>query len=138
MGALLDASALLTHLSLSLSLYFCLSDAENGASTHLLAGFSRASERGFRHVWRRPITAARFACARVSNELGCPPHNPWGMSEEALSRAYFSRAGVVGPGAAVSFPNPGPRRSLLVCSLGKAGPDFLTADRSAHPPGRGT
>jgi hypothetical protein len=161
-GALVDASASPRHLSLSLSLYSWSESAENGARTSLLAGFSRAHERGFRDARRRPTDARRrptaaaplFACARICApavsgrrgasrsrthrawraacvladlrsvgrrdappivvlRLGCPPHNPWGTSEEALSRAVFPRVGFVGPKRRGLVPNPGPRRALF-------------------------
>jgi hypothetical protein len=51
-------------------------------------------------------------------QLGCPPLNPWGASEVALSRAYFPRDGVVGPKRRGPVPNPGPRRSLLCVERG--------------------
>jgi hypothetical protein len=54
-------------------------------------------------------------------QLGCPPLNPWGTSEVALSRAYFPRDGVVGPKRRGPVPNPGPRRSLLCVECGVPG-----------------
>ena len=107
-----------SSLSLSLSLCSQFLSAENGSRTHLLAGSDHAPGRGFHHVRSGPfpsgrfIIAAPFACARV-NSLGQAPHNPWSSSEEALSRAYFPRAGSVGPKRRGPLPNRGPRRSLL-------------------------
>jgi hypothetical protein len=101
-----------SSLSLSLSLCSQSSDAKNGSDTDLLAGSDHALRRGFSAARRRPATAvAPFACACVSNSLGRAPHNPGSASEEAPSRAYFPRAGAVGPSAAVPTPNPGPRRA---------------------------
>jgi hypothetical protein len=132
-GALVDASASPRHLSLSLSLYSWSGSAENGARTGLLAGFSRARERGFCHARRRPAAAVSLACARV-NSLGCPPCNPWGASEEALSRAYFPRVGSVGPKRRGLVPNPGPRRSLFVALVGCAAWSRGLFERRCHCP----
>jgi hypothetical protein len=123
-GSLLDASALLTHLSLSLSLSAAAEKRLCCADSELLAppgrsrssGPSRAPACGphtARAPQQQPATAAPIACARVDNELGRAPHNPWSSPEEALLCVYFSRVGVVGPSAAVPSPNPGSRRPLL-------------------------
>ena len=113
------------HLSLSLSLCSQFASAQNGALHDLLAGPSCASERGFRAVCHRPLAApgavpsrlhASLACACVDHSLGCPPYNPWRISEEAPSRVP-SRAGSVGPKRRGPFPNRGPRRSLLATSV---------------------
>src|SRR5271170_4100550 len=115
MGSLLDASALLTHLSLSLSLCSQSPSAETGASTHLLAGSSHAPERGFCAARRRPtITAAPFACARVCiTSLVVLPITPGVRPRRLRSRVYFPRAGSVGPKRRDPAPNPGSRRALL-------------------------
>ena len=111
---MLDASALLTHLSLSLSLCSQFLSAENGASTDFLAGRCRAFGCGFSHVRRRPLPAAPLSGARVDNNLGRPPHNPWGMSEEVPSRVPSRVGSVVGPMCRGLVPNRGPRHALLV------------------------
>ena len=164
------------HLSLSLSLCSGCSSAANGAADDLLAGPCRASERGFRAVWRpslcacvfvsaslgrrgasrsrtqqakcagrseipsisdrytsargrRPIVRDRPAPPIVVLNLGCPPYNPWRISEEAPSRVP-SRAGSVGPKRRGPFPNQGSRRSLFH-HLGQAGPDFFPGNKPA-------
>jgi hypothetical protein len=76
---LLDASALLKHLSLSLSLCSQFPDAEDGAKNRCLAGKSRAFERGFsrsRDLFERlrrvPLLAVTFeeAPSRVPSRGG--------------------------------------------------------------------
>jgi len=103
-----------SSLSLSLSLCSQLFSAENGSSTHLLAGRRRVSERGFRSAWRRLLPAAPFACARVDHSLGRPLSNPWRASEEVPSRVPSRVGSVVGPMCRGLVPNPGPRHALFI------------------------
>jgi hypothetical protein len=108
---LLDASALLTHLSLSLSLCSQLFSAENGASTDFLAGLRRASERGF----------SSSCVRRVLVERRCLCPSPVVALEEAPVRVP-TRAGAVRPGRRGPI-GPGSRRSpstTATCAAGRS------------------
>jgi hypothetical protein len=84
MGCLLDASALLKHLSLSLSLYSGFSSAPGGAQSDLLAGSSRAFGCGFSPVRARPATTVAAPCACI--------HAPAVSGRRGASRSRTQRA----------------------------------------------
>ena len=112
MGSYVDASALLTHLSLSLSLCSQFLSAENGAPTDFLAGRGRAFERG---VWS--FSPARAVRGLFERRCLCP--SPVVAFEEAPVRVP-SRAGVV-CAERRGLIGPGSRRSPSSAATGAAG-----------------
>jgi len=72
--------------------------------------------KNLRSLRRSPFLLSAGGRCPDPAQLGRAPHNPWSSSEEAPSRAYFPRAGVVGPKRRGLVPNPGPRRSLCLSS----------------------
>ena len=117
---MLDASALLTHLSLSLSLCSQLFSAENGASTDFLSGLRRASERGF----------SSSCVRRVLVERRCLCPSPVVALEEAPVRVP-TRAGAVRPGRRGPI-GPGSRRSPSL-TRAKRCPEGRVGAREACP-----
>ena len=86
------------------------------------SGWRGASRSRTQGAWRAAHASdrgRRDAPPIVVLNLGCPPYNPWRISEEAPSRVP-SRAGSVGPKRRGLLPNRRPRRSLFH-HLGQAG-----------------
>ena len=143
---MLDASALLTHLSLSLSLCSQFLSAENGASTDFLAGLRRAFGCGFclaptllgRSMGKQAKDVASEVCTaherartqrcvaqrmsqRVLVERRCFCPSPVVALEEAPVRVP-TRAGAVRPGRRGPI-GPGSRRSpstTATCAAGRS------------------